>query len=94
MVLFGIESHVCVLQTTLDLLERGHDVHIASDGVSSRHLADRHIALQRMRDSGAFISTTESLVFQLLGNSKHPQFKTVQKLIRQLPPESPLRAKV
>eukprot|EP00047_Mylnosiga_fluctuans_P005334 m.239880 g.239880 ORF g.239880 m.239880 type:complete len:199 (-) comp13563_c0_seq1:61-657(-) len=80
-VLFGIESHVCVQQTALDLLAMGVDVHVVADAASSRTKLDRMLALERMRASGAHITSTESMIFQLLGDAKHPQFRQVQKLI-------------
>eukprot|EP00040_Diaphanoeca_grandis_P023495 m.127853 g.127853 ORF g.127853 m.127853 type:complete len:207 (-) comp29301_c0_seq1:139-759(-) len=83
-VIFGIETHVCVQQTTLDLLDRGYDVHVVADGVSSRSPADRMIALDRMKQSGAFITTHEAVIFELLSTAKHPCFKDVSKIIRDL----------
>ncbi|KAJ3483722.1 hypothetical protein NLI96_g6126 [Meripilus lineatus] len=65
-VIFGIESHVCVLQSTLDLLEEGYDVHVIADGVSSCNKEEIPIALERLRQAGAQITTSESASFQLM----------------------------
>ena len=65
-VLFGIEAHVCVQQTALDLLEDGHDVHIVVDGVTSQQPFDREIALQRLSQAGAFLTTAQSAAFMLM----------------------------
>lgn len=82
-ILCGLETHVCVLQTTLDLLEMGIDVHICADAVSSQRHFDRSCALGRLTAAGAVVSTSESLVFQLLGNSKHPNFKAIAPFVRE-----------
>ena len=65
-VLFGIEAHVCVQQTCLDLLEMGKEVHVVCDGVSSQQPFDREIALKRMANAGAFLTTAQSLAFMLM----------------------------
>ena len=65
-VLFGIEAHVCVQQTCLDLLEMGKDVHVVVDCVSSQQGYDREIALRRMENAGAFLTTAQSLAFMLM----------------------------
>jgi len=80
-VLFGIEAHVCILQTTMDLIECGVDVHILMDGTSSSQQFERFIAFNRLRNSGAFLTSTESVLFQILGDATHPQFKDISKLI-------------
>ncbi|KAM9978323.1 hypothetical protein ACTFIY_012085 [Dictyostelium cf. discoideum] len=79
----GIEAHVCVLQSTLDFLENGYDVHILSDAVSSNNNNDRLIALERMRQSGAFITTTETITFQLTRDAKHKSFKNIVPLSQE-----------
>ena len=58
-ILCGLETHACVYHTTLDLLKAGIEVHLIVDGVSSRSLIDKHFALARLRDSGAFLTTSE-----------------------------------
>ena len=82
-VVAGIEAHVCVLQTVLDLLSDGFDVHVAADAIGSRVSTDRETALQRMRDSGATITTTESAIFELCETASAPEFKQISQLIRQ-----------
>lgn len=62
------KSHICVLQSTLDLLEQGYDVHVVADGVSSCNKEEVPWALERMRQAGAQITTSESILFQLQGN--------------------------
>ncbi|CAM9152231.1 unnamed protein product [Discosporangium mesarthrocarpum] len=82
-VLFGIEAHVCVTQTCLDLIEEGHRVHVVCDGVSSQKPFDRAVALQRMQKAGAFLTTAEQVVLQLLHSADHPSFKAVSSLVKQ-----------
>lgn len=79
-VLFGIEAHVCLQQTCLDLLEEGTDVHIIADGVSSQQPYDRELSLQRMSQAGAFLTTAQSAAFMLMQSAEHANFKSVSKL--------------
>jgi nicotinamidase-related amidase len=78
--LVGIEAHVCLQQTCLDLLEQGNHVHVIVDGVSSQQPIDREIALQRMAQAGAFLTTAQSAAFMLMKTADHEHFKTVSKL--------------
>ncbi len=78
----GIESHVCVQQTVLDLLENGFQVNLAADAVSSRREFDYEIALHRMRDNGAEVTTTEAVLFEVLNVCGTPEFKTISKLVK------------
>jgi maltooligosyltrehalose synthase len=91
--LFGIEAHVCVLQTALDLRDAGYDVHVVADGVSSTRQADRAIAFERMKQAGCFFTTSESLVFQLCETAQFPRFKEVSALMKEKRPESGLMAR-
>ena len=81
-VIVGIEAHVCVLQTTLDLLEQGYDVFPVANAISSRDPDNRTLGLERMRQSGAVLISTEMLVFELLRDARDPHFKTLQSLIK------------
>ncbi|DBB08350.1 hypothetical protein WJX82_009410 [Trebouxia sp. C0006] len=92
--LCGIEAHVCVLQTALDLLDRGIEVHLVVDGISSQRLVDRQIALNRASQSGAFLGTSEMLLFQLMQGAKHPAFKTISTLFKENRVDSPLPGKL
>ncbi|XP_076986833.1 isochorismatase domain-containing protein 2 isoform X2 [Tamandua tetradactyla] len=88
--LCGIEAQACILNTALDLLDRGLQVHVVVDACSSRSQVDRLVALSRMRQSGAFLSTSEGLILQLVGDAAHPQFKEIQKIIKEPAPDSGL----
>ena len=81
----GIEAHVCVLQTAIDLLETGCEVHVPHDAVNSRRPADKEWALHRMAAAGAVITSTESALFELLERCDTADFKTVAKLIKKIP---------
>jgi len=81
-VLCGIETHVCVVQTALDLLHHGYQVHVPADAVSSRRKLDWYTALERMRRSGVVVTTTESVLFELLDVAGTPEFKEVAALVK------------
>ncbi len=78
----GIETHVCVMQTVLDALARGLRVHVIADAVGSRDPWQREMALDRMARAGATVSTVEMALFELLECAGTPQFKAVQHLIK------------
>ncbi|GMH38405.1 hypothetical protein BSKO_06289 [Bryopsis sp. KO-2023] len=86
--LVGIEAHVCVLQTTLDLIESNYEVHLLVDGISSSRFSERSVALQRMANMGAVLSTSEMALFQMLGDAKAPGFKAISNLIKEERAES------
>ena len=81
-VIVGIETHICVLQTAFDLLIAGHDVFILEDAVGSRKLRDKKMALERAKQNGIEIVSLEMLVFELLRDSKHKHFKKLSKIIK------------
>jgi nicotinamidase-related amidase len=79
--LCGIEAHVCVLQTALDLLDRGVSVQIVTDAVGSRHPHDREVGLTRLDRAGATMTTVEAALLELCERAGTPEFKAVQKVI-------------
>ena len=78
----GCETHVCVLQTVLGLLSSGHRVVLAADATGSRDPADRAAAIDRARQHGAEIVTSEMALFEWLRDAQHPKFREVQKLLK------------
>merc|ERR1719391_797874 len=89
-ILCGIETHACIHHTTLDLLEQGYEVHIPVDCASSRTETDRRFALSRLRDVGAFLTTSECVILGLAADSSHPKFKGLQKLVMKSAPDTGL----
>lgn len=81
-ILAGIEAHVCVFQTALDLLPAGLTVAVAADAVSSRTARNREIALQRLTAEGVLLSSTEMALFELLGAAGTEEFRAVSKIIK------------
>lgn len=81
-ILTGIESHICVYQTALALLENGYNVYVVKNAVSSRKTKDYRTALELMRDFGARLTCVETVLFELLKTSTHPNFKEIQSLIK------------
>lgn len=78
----GMEAHICVLQTALDLVQAGKQVFVAEDAIISRNPVHKANAIARMRDAGCIVSNTESIVFEWMGNAESDVFKTLSKLIR------------
>jgi len=78
----GIESHVCIYQTTLDLLNQGYEVQVVADAVASRAQANKEAALARMQSEGAKLTVTEMAIFELLGSAGSPLFKEILKVIK------------
>ena len=82
-VLAGIETHVCVLHTALDLLALDFRVYVAVDAVGSRYRIDHDTALRRLEQAGAVLTTSEGCVFEWLGGAGHPRFKAASQLVQQ-----------
>jgi len=82
----GIETHVCVQQTVLDLLASGYQVNVAVDAVGARHAIDHEVALRRMEASGALLTTTESAFFEWCERAGTVEFKKISTLAKELPP--------
>jgi nicotinamidase-related amidase len=81
-VVVGMEAHVCVLHTVLDLLGEGFAAFVPVDAVSSRWTQDRDVALRRMERAGAVLTTAEATAFEWMGGADHPQFKAVSGLVK------------
>ena len=81
-IIFGIETHICVLQTAMDLLNEGYEVFLVQNACGSRTEENKEAALRRLIHAGVQIVTTEMVIFELLESSKHPNFKEIQSLIK------------
>jgi isochorismate hydrolase len=81
-ILSGIETHVCVLQTAADLIQKGYEVHVVADAICSRRKLDWEIGLRWMEKRGAMISTTEIIAFQLLKEAGTEEFRGLSKLLK------------
>ncbi len=84
--LAGIEAHICVAQTALELLGRGYRVQVAVDAVGSRFADDLAIALARLDRAGATLTTTEAALFEWVEAADHPRFKEIAALVKERPP--------
>jgi nicotinamidase-related amidase len=78
----GIESHVCVVQTVLDILEMDLDVHVAADAVSARAESNYRLGIERMRDAGAVITSAEMAIYEMLREAGTEEFKAILKLVK------------
>jgi len=81
--LAGIEAHVCVAQTALQLLRLGYVVQVPADAVGSRYAVDRDFALRRMEHAGVVVTTTESALFEWIEGAEHPRFKEISALVKE-----------
>ena len=80
--IFGIETHICVYQSAIALLEKGYNVFVVKDACASRETDEFKAGINLMEKEGAKIITTEMVVFEMLKSSKHPNFKEIQALIK------------
>jgi len=78
----GIESHVCLYQTTIDLIEMGYEAHIVADCISSRTAENRAIGIERMKGAGAKLTSTEMALFELLKVAEGDQFRKIVKIVK------------
>jgi len=78
----GIETHVCVYQTVIDLLKLGYEVQTVADAVSSRTIENKYVGLEKMKDAGATLTSTETALFELLKIAKGTPFKEIIKIIK------------
>jgi len=81
-ILTGIETHVCVYQTAMDLIDAGYDVQVVSDCVSSRTPENKKLALKKMREAGIVITSTEIILFELLKTADSPKFREIASIIK------------
>ena len=81
LIVCGIETHICIQQTVLDCLQKGLEVILVSDAMSSRNRVDHEIALQRMIQAGAILTTTESIIFELCKTADRKEFKEIRNII-------------
>ncbi|UPX21098.1 uncharacterized protein EKO05_0011300 [Ascochyta rabiei] len=81
-IIVGIESHICITQTTLDLLRAGHKVYVIADAVSSCNKEEVPLALARLRHEGAVVTTSESFLYEAVGDASTPEFKQIIKLVK------------
>ncbi|MFA5137824.1 MAG: hydrolase [Elusimicrobiota bacterium] len=80
--LCGIETHICVYQTAVDLLGAGYEVHLLADAASSRTQFNHHIGIDRIRDAGAFISSVEMALFEMVKKAEGEAFRQIVKIVK------------
>lgn len=82
LLLVGIEAHICVYQSAMDLVEAGYEVEVVADAVGSRSAGNKNVGLRKMLAHGVGLTSTEMALFELLGDAGHPAFRAIQALIR------------
>ena len=81
-ILLGIESHICITQTALDLLARGYPVYVLADGVSSCNKEEVPVALRRLAGAGATVTSSESLLYEIMGDAAGGEFRSLAGLVK------------
>lgn len=81
-ILVGMEAHICVLQTALDLIAQGKQVFVVEDAIISRTITNKSNAIARLTSAGCIVTNTESVLYEWLGNAKHEAFKAISMLIK------------
>lgn len=81
-IICGIEAHICVLQSAIDLTNEGYEVFVVKDACASRNKYEFKLSMERLKEAGAVITCVEMTIFELLGSAKHPKFKELQALIK------------
>ena len=89
-ILCGLESHVCVQQTALDLIEQGYNVHLCVDAISSSCETGRVVGLHRSAGAGPLLTSTESVIFALIRSKEHEHFKAISSIVKETRPAEPL----
>jgi nicotinamidase-related amidase len=83
LIVAGMESHICVTQTVLSAIDAGLDVHVVADACCSRHAAAHDIAMRRMREAGAIVTTTESVLYELVGLAGTDEFRSLLRIVKE-----------
>lgn len=93
-VLFGLETHICVEQTAMDFRNLGYDVHVVADCSMSRSMEDRVLAFERLKQIGCFVTTSESVIFKLMKDKNHGKFNDLRKLVATTSVDTELSSKL
>jgi nicotinamidase-related amidase len=88
-ILVGIETHICVSQTAVDLLNTGHEVIVCPDAVSARTVEMHKLGMERMRDSGVLPMHSESVAYEWIGSAAHPRFREALQVVKEFGPTPP-----
>lgn len=81
-IIAGVETHICVFQTSVSLLKKGYNIHVPRDAVGSRTSENRQVGLDLMDRAGAFVSSTETVIYQLLKKAGTKEFKQILKIVK------------